>query len=308
MVDILMATYNGEMYISQQIESIVNQTYKEWILYIRDDGSNDKTISILEKYKNMYPEKIFIIRDNKRGLGAKMNFAELMKYSTNDYCMFADQDDIWLEDKIEKSMNEMNKMEEKFGKNRPLLVHTNLKVVDKELNVIDNSFWRYQNLNPDNKKLNYLLVQNNITGCTMLMNKELIKFSIDIPVKCIMHDWWIGLVAAAKGEISYIEYPTILYRQHGNNEVGAHKYNSKDYFKQKVNNINNIKESINNGFIQAQCFYEKFNDIVDIDNKVLLEKFLNLKNINLISRKISIIKNKFYKQGFTRKVSYLLFT
>lgn len=307
MVDILMATYNGEKYVSQQIESILNQTYKEWTLYIRDDGSQDGTLSILYKYQNMYPTQIIIIRDDKKGLGAKMNFAELMKYTTSEYCMFSDQDDIWLEDKIEKSMNKMNYMEHKFGKNIPLLVHTNLKVVDKELNIINDSFWIYQNLNPENNKINYLLVQNNITGCTMLMNKELIKLSLEIPDKCIMHDWWIGLIASTKGEIGYIKDSTILYRQHGNNEVGAHKYSSKAYFKQKIDNIDNIKESINNGLTQGKCLYEKFGDTINFSDRILLEKFIHLKDINLISRKVSIINNKFYKQGIIRKISYIIF-
>ena len=136
MIDILMATYNGGKYISEQINSILNQTYKEWTLYIRDDGSKDNTVDIIDDYCKKYPGKIIRIKDDKLGLGAKLNFSELMKYSKSNYCMFADQDDVWLNTKIEDTMNKMIEAENIHGKETPILVHTDLKVVDGNLNII----------------------------------------------------------------------------------------------------------------------------------------------------------------------------
>ena len=307
MLDILMATYNGEKYIAEQIESILNQTYKEWILYIRDDGSKDNTKNIINDYCKRYPEKIIHVKDNKSGLGAKLNFAELMKYSKSDYCMFADQDDVWLNTKIEDTMNKMIEAENIHGKETPILVHTDLKVVDGNLNIINESFWRYQNLNKDNKSLNTLLVQNNITGCTMMMNKSLMKLGVKVPKDCIMHDWWIGLIASGLGKIYTVDKPTMLYRQHGNNEVGSHKYNSIKFIKNKAKDIEKINKSINDGILQATAFYDEYKEKLSKSNQNTVYNFSQLRKKGLITRKLSIVTNKFYKSGLVRNISYFIF-
>lgn len=307
MIDILMATYNGEKYIVKQIESIINQTYTNWTLYIRDDGSSDNTVSIIKNFEKQYPNKIILIRDNKKGLGAKDNFAELMRYSKQDYCMFSDQDDIWITSKIEKTFEVMKKAEKKYTNATPILVHTDLKVVDSNLNIINNSFWNYQNLNPKSKDINSLLVQNNVTGCTMMINKSLLNLSKDIPNNSIMHDWWIALVASCFGKIEILNEATILYRQHGNNEVGAQEYKSLDFIKNKAKNINKIKESINATILQGCEFRKKFNTKLNTSNKYIVDQFCELKNKNIIDKKVSIFKNKFYKNGLIRNIAYIIF-
>ena len=307
MIDILMATYNGGKYISEQINSILNQTYKEWTLYIRDDGSKDNTVDIIDDYCKKYPGKIIRIKDDKLGLGAKLNFSELMKYSKSNYCMFADQDDVWLNTKIEDTMNKMIESENVHGKETPILVHTDLKVVDGNLNIINESFWRYQNLNKDNKSLNTLLVQNNITGCTMMMNKSLMKLGVKVPKDCIMHDWWIGLIASGLGKIYTVDKPTMLYRQHGNNEVGAHKYNSIKFIKNKAKDIEKINKSINDGILQATAFYDEYKEKLSKSNQNTVYNFSQLRKKGPITRKLSIVTNKFYKSGLIRNISYFIF-
>ena len=307
MIDILMATYNGAKFIGTQIDSILNQNYKEWKLYIRDDGSKDNSVEIIKSYQEKYPEKIILIEDEKRGLGAKLNFAELLKYSKSEYCMFCDQDDFWLENKISSTLEKMKLIEETSVHNTPILVHTDLKVVDEDLEIINNSFFEYQKLNYVFKDLNHLLVQNNITGCTMMMNRPLLDMIDEVPAECIMHDWWIGLVASAFGKIGYLSEPTILYRQHGNNEVGAHKYNSIGYLKNKASNINKINNSINDSIKQANKFYDKFGSKLDDKDKKVVNLFVEIRNKNIISRKNCVIKNKFLKSGFVRNIGYLTF-
>lgn len=307
MIDILMATYNGAKYVTKQIDSILNQTYTDWKLYIRDDGSNDGTKEILQDYENKYPNKIVVIRDNKKGLGAKGNFVELMKYSKSKYCMFSDQDDVWLNSKIEDSINKMLEIENIEGSNFPILVHTDLKVVDDKLEIINESFWNYQNLDKNKTDLRNLLVQNNITGCTMLMNRGLMNLCKNIPEDCIMHDWWIGLVASAFGKMCIVDKPTMLYRQHGNNEVGAHKYNSFSFVKNKLSNIDKISRSIDDTIIQAAAFYNEFKDKLSDNDRHLVYNYSILREKNFIQRKQSIVKNKFYKSGLVRNIGYLLF-
>lgn len=307
MIDILMATYNGERYISEQIESILNQTYKNWKLYIRDDGSKDNTKYIIKNYEKKYPNKIIVIEDENNGLGAKYNFRELMKHSTNEYCMFSDQDDIWLNNKIQITLSKMIEIESQNLIDTPILIHTDLKVVDSELNIIDNSFWKYQNLYNTNIKLNNLLVQNYITGCTMMLNKSLLNLAKNMPKESIMHDWWIGLVASTFGIIGYVENATILYRQHGNNEVGAQKYNSLKSIKSKLLNLKKINDSIENTIIQSEAFYNLNKEMLDITDEQIIKEFIRLKEKTYVDRKLSVIKNKFYKNGLIRNIGYLIF-
>lgn len=306
MIDILMATYNGSKYLTEQIDSIINQTYKNWTLYIRDDGSNDDTLNIINEFCNKYPDKIILIDDNKAGLGSKNNFAELLLYSKNEYCMFCDQDDVWLNNKIEISINNMINSESLYGKGTPILVHTNLKVVDKKLNILDNSYWDFQGLNGSNTTINKLMVENNITGCTMIINKALKEKVVSIPQNAIMHDWWIGLIASTLGKIVPIQEPTILYRQHENNEVGAKNINSINLLISKLN-YKHINSSINNSIDQAKAFYKSYNTELNNTDKLVMKSFINIKHKNFIIRKIIAIKNKFYKTNLIKKIAYLLF-
>lgn len=298
MVEILMATYNGERYLSEQIESILNQSYKDWKLLVRDDGSKDRTLDILKLYKAKYPKKITLMEDKKGGLRAKENFLELLRQSKSDYIMFCDQDDVWLPNKIEVTLEKMKKVE-----NGPTLIHTDLKVVDKELNLISDSMWRYQKLSPERKEYNFLIVQNNITGCTMMINRELAKLSIGEFPNGLMHDWIIGIVASLKGTIDYVEERTILYRQHGNNDVGAQEYYAN--FLKKIKKVNELKKKI---YLTNYQLKDILINIV-IEDSILknkLEEYIGLPQKNFFYRKKWIIKNKFLKQGVLWKIGYVV--
>jgi glycosyltransferase involved in cell wall biosynthesis len=295
MIDILMATYNGEQFVKEQINSILNQTNTNWKLKIRDDGSKDNTLKILKEYQSKHPDKIEVIEDNKGNVGVINNYSLLLSRSNADYTMFCDQDDIWLPLKIEKTLQKMLETE-KLNSGKPVLVHTDMKVVDSDLNVISNSFFKYQKLNPNIKKINNLLVQNNATGCTSMINKAL-KGKVKLPLSenVLMHDWFIALNAALFGLIEYIPQPTMLYRQHGHNSVGAKGYDLK-YILEKIKRIF-INDSIYKCQLQA--------DSIVTDNEVV-RAFVNLKTCNFFERKISMFKHHFFKSGFLRNVGLLI--
>lgn len=299
-IEILMATYNGENYLSEQIESLLDQTYENWILLIRDDGSKDSTVDIIKIYEKKYPMKIKLLIDGKKGLGAKNNFLELLKNSKENYIMFCDQDDVWLPNKIEITLEKMLK-EEKGA----TLVHTDLKVVNKNLKIINDSFWKFQNLNPKRKQYNYLIVQNNITGCTMMLNKELVNLlKINFPFQNgIMHDWIIGIIASLKGKIEYLNEPTILYRQHGKNDIGAKKYNLIYFLEKFLKNRKEIK--LKNEQVKYQI--EEIITKLECDDKIKKEvvKYIELKNI--FFKKIWIIKKRYLKYGIYRKIGQIIF-
>ena len=154
-------------------------------------------------------------------LGASLNFGQLLEYTNTEYIMFSDQDDVWLPNKIELTLNVM-KAAEQIYPNKPVLVHTDLKVVDSELNIISDSMWSYQKLFPEiGDDLSKIMAQNVVTGCTMMINRKARDASIPIPAEAIMYDWWLALNTAEFGKIAYLSIPSILYRQHSGNKIGA---------------------------------------------------------------------------------------
>jgi len=241
-VYILLATYNGEKYLFEQLESIICQTYTNWQLIVHDDNSRDNTVSIIKRYEKEYPNKIIFLDDNVSCGGAKENFTYLLNSIDDnfDYVMFCDQDDIWLDNKIEVTLQKMIEVENNHI-NKPILIHTDLKVVDEKLNIISDSMFKYQKLNIIYQNSIYdLAIQNIITGCTMMINAKLAFLSKYIPQDAVMHDWWISLITLKnQGKIAFLKESTILYRQHSSNEVGSKKINIFYYIK-RLSSIQDI--------------------------------------------------------------------
>jgi len=300
LIGILMATYNGEKYISQQIDSILNQTYRNWQLLIHDDGSTDKTVEIVKSYVKKYPDKILLIEDGIKCGGAKENFSHLIKIARAnfkfDYIMFSDQDDVWFFDKIEKTLKKMHELENLYGKNKPLLVHTDLIVVDEKLNKISDSFWKYQKINPLNNSLACLILENTVTGCTMMINKTLLEQVRFIPKEAIIHDWWIALICRLnKGEIGVLKEPTIFYRQHHFNDTGAKNYSLYAILKRIIKN--NIKI-----IYRRNRFFKKFL----FQTKALIEYSKNTKiHCPLLYELEKVIDNPFKRRFFYLKKKML---
>ena len=220
-ISICMATYNGQEYLKKQIDSIFAQSNQDWQLLIRDDGSCDNTISIIEDYMARFPDKIKLITGKECHLGASLNFGQLLEYTDTQYIMFSDQDDIWLPNKIELTLNVMKATEQLYP-DKPVLVHTDLRVIDSDSRTIADSIWSYQKLFPEiGNSLNKITAQNVVTGCAMMINRKARAVSIPIPGEAIMHDWWIAIKVAKHGKIAYVSTPSILYRQHPGNEIGA---------------------------------------------------------------------------------------
>ncbi|BAU63113.1 putative glycosyltransferase [Stanieria sp. NIES-3757] len=304
-IDIVLATYNGEKYIEEQIQSILRQSHTNWNLLIRDDLSQDKTLEIIKQYQVQYPEKIKIINSFRR-LGTSQNFSKILASTTSDYVMFCDQDDVWLPNKIEITLNKIFTMEKKYGKNCPLLVHTDLKVIDQNLSLISNSFWHYQNLNPkQGNNLRRLLVQNVITGCTVMINKPLKNLILPIPSEAIMHDWWIALVASVFGKIDYIDIPTVLYRQHQSNDTGAKKWGF-NYVFSKLIKINKIEEYFQKTTIQAQKFLEIYQQKLNTNSLDIINTYSYLKTFGFFKKRFLLIKKGYYQVGSLKNLGLFL--
>jgi glycosyltransferase involved in cell wall biosynthesis len=220
-IDIILGTYNGEKYLREQVESILAQTIKDWRLLIRDDGSNDGTVAIIQDYVKHHPGKIIQVDPDGENLGVVANFGRLMEVSSADYVMFCDQDDVWYPDKIARSYGALLDMEVTYGNQVPLLVHTDARLVDEQMNPTHDSFHRALSHEAQRTSLAYELIQNTAHGCTIIMNRALLALAVPMPAEARMHDMWVHLMAQSCGYAEYLDVATLDYRQHGKNVIGA---------------------------------------------------------------------------------------
>lgn len=303
-VGIMLATYNGEKYIKDQIDSIINQTYKNWVLYVSDDNSSDNTINIVNEYKEKYEDKIIILENENKFSNAKLNFANLFdKVDGMDYYMFCDQDDVWTKDKIQNLLIPVKK-EEKDGK-KPILAYCDSKIVDSNLNVISESLVEYGNKHLPNKHLmEHVLIENYFPGCAVLFNKELKEKTKTIYKDCEMHDWWLTLTSALSGKIIFVDKKLHYYRQHGNNTVGAHKDdNAVNKIIIRIKKLFDLKTTKTTWSTYQDTVLKQANELyriyskdetIDSNNIEIIKKFIDIMNDkNRLRRLILLIKKNY---------------
>lgn len=265
MVDILMATYNGEKLLPFQLASISRQTHKNWRIIVRDDGSSDNTVQILCDFAALNPGKVIIIDDKIGNLGALGNFSVLVGHSTADYITFSDQDDIWDLEKIEFSLRELLLLEQTHGVSMPLVVVTDRRVADENGRKITDSFWENQGIHPRKIRspFDYFFYPV-AAGSSMLLNKSLLNLVRPIPKTAIMHDCWIELVAAHFGKAHYVEKTMLQYVKHSRNvSGGGRSYGASRYFRRAnylMRNISRQRSVYQRMMKQAQAFFERYGD------------------------------------------------
>lgn len=299
MVTVLLAVFNGEKYLRQQIDSILAQTFSNIKILISDDGSTDGSPEIISEYCNKYPQIVSKLENAPTG-SAKQNFARLLNNCDSDYIMFCDQDDVWLPQKIEKSLEAMQGAEGNDC-NIPVLVHSDLKVVDRDLNLISNSFFEFQRLTPKNITLPKLLVQNYVTGCTVMINRALKQICGQIPKECIMHDWWLAAVASLFGKTVCINEPTILYRQHEGNQVGAKASYGIALIKRKLHTLDAVKKNYSATYIQANALLKQYGSLLAADKREILQAYVEMQKMNKLN-KIQTMRKYGFKKGTRLRV------
>ena len=312
-IAICMATYNGEEYLCEQIDSILKQSYPNWVLFIRDDCSTDNTTALIQEYSDKHPDRIKLVpyetTDLGFGKGAAYNFMACLKYASSfsefSYFMFSDQDDVWLPNKIKMTLGCAKKVEKKHS--GPILVHTDLTVTNKNLDVISNSFVSYSKIFPHTKDLNHLLVENNITGCTMLWNRNLNSI---ISFNCkglFYHDWWVGLIACCFGFTYFFNKPTILYRQHNSNTIGAN--NESLSFKtitRKLSNFNNFKTVLSKKTLQSSVFLNAYRSLLSPLQRKTIAEFSEINSLSKAKKIYRLIHNRYLSYGIIRKIGQIL--
>ena len=291
-VAIMMATYNGQKYLDKQIDSILDQTYHNWELFISDDKSNDKTLEILKKYqeKDSRIKKIIV---NNGVHGPFTNFFNIMKFVKRNYkdefkyFCYCDQDDIWEDDKVEFQVKKIESSEAKC-KDIPILCYSDLRLMDKSGEISNKLLSDYTHIELENP-YNIFFSHRYVWGTTIIHNEilwDLMNIDIQIP-NSISHDNYIGKYAAAFGKIFYLDRPLVNYRRHGDNVSGVpHSYgfysgikravtklpivldnHSKTYgatlffirnvpYKNKL--LNELEEALTDGGVHAVKFVKKY--------------------------------------------------
>lgn len=272
-----MATYNGQKYLVEQLDSIINQTYHNWNLLIRDDNSTDKTLEIIQNYHKK-DKRIKILKDNKGNLGIVRNFEELLKSSESEFIMFSDQDDIWVENKLDMYL----KMIEKI-KNKGFMIHSDAILFDKnKSNILKDTFISKKAINRglENVFFNYF-----VQGATILISKEIKNFILPFPKEVYLHDRYIHLISELFFERIFVNKALIYYRQHGDNQIGAkntiRELLSKRYFDERDRQL-------------IKVIYNKYGSLLTEDKKKLIEEYFKITDIekNRFNRFLNLKKSK----------------
>jgi len=219
-IDVLMATWNGSRFIEQQLESLFQQTFQNFRLIIRDDASSDSTLQRIERCRSDQPDRV-LVRQNSTRQGACRTFSLLAEESDAPYFAFCDQDDVWRPDKLELELHSAKRIESEYGGHAPVMVFSDMELIGPDNERLAGSMWKMKHMNPRRATLGTMLVQNLVTGCTVLGNHSLLRHGLPIPEEAFMHDFWLGLVAAAFGVLVPMDKITVGYRQHELNAMGA---------------------------------------------------------------------------------------
>ena len=302
-VDILLATYNSEKYINEQIDSLFGQTFKDFRLLIRDGGSTDSTLSIIKELENRFPEKVCIVPSSGRSDFLE-NFQMLMRSSDADYTFFCDHDDIWLPEKVEKSLNRICSMTEKYGSGIPLCVHCDLMMVDGSGRTVNNSVHRAWSMGYTPERSGYP-VDIPCFGCTLVINRTLRDMAMSMTSGWSYHDTWCGRIAWYLGKVGYIDEALIKYRVHGSNvSCGApRRYPAVLFY--HLRNFTDARKKLRKNLIGASAaFAGRFQELPPL-HRLRLEIFGNWQKYNIFVRLYMMLRYKIYANGIFRTVGLL---
>jgi len=295
-VQILLSTFNGEKYIAEQLDSILTQSYKSISVLIRDDGSQDGTLKIIEQYILRHPNQVKLLKGDN--IGVVKSFLALLEQADNDvvFYSFCDQDDVWLPHKVEASVKALKYKND----NIPLMHFSSTYLTDSKLSPIKK--WPKSPSKP--LSFNNAVIENIAVGTTITINKaakEMLTAKQPNSDNLIMHDWWFYLCISAFGETMYELKPTVLYRQHEENLIGGNK-SLRDLILRKLRSYSNNKGK-RILFKQAQEFWECYGDEISDIQKGQLQLFLKPR-YNIWDRIYFLKQSHYYRQSLYENILY----
>jgi glycosyltransferase involved in cell wall biosynthesis len=286
-VIIFLATYNGQKYLSEQIDSILSQTHKNWQMIVSDDGSNDNTLKLLDEYANrLSPEQFCVVNGPRKGFASNFLSMVCQPGINGEYYAYADQDDIWVPDKLERALRWLKTI----GVETPALYCSRTELVNKHGHPL-----QYSTLFKKQPSFSNALVQSLAGGNTMVFNHaaiRLLRIAGD-KIKIITHDWWTYLlITGVGGKVYYDPIPSLKYRQHDSNLIGSNLgWSSR---------LNRMMGLFKGQFkvwtdlnLQALKGCESF---LTSENKRLLEQFKVARQGAFIERALQMKKTGVYRQ------------
>lgn len=304
---VLLPTYNGARYLPGQLDSLRCQNDYDFRVLIQDDGSSDETPGILQGLKD---DPLFAFgNESGRHLGAKGSFLSLMRQADSPYAALCDQDDVWEPDRLSAGRKLLSEAEARFGPEIPLLVHSDCAVTDEAGRTVHESFFRHQGWDPAAVTLTRLLVQNNVTGCTVLMNRALYSLAAKHadPERIFMHDWFLALTAAAFGHILFLDQPLVRYRQHGDNAVGASRDNLRARAVKAFRDPARAGARIALTYEQASVFLDCYGESLPSPAKETVEAYLRTRKYPKLRRVLAVRRGGYTMQSRTARWGQALF-
>lgn len=298
-VNIALATFNGEKYITEMLDSIFFQTYQDFIIHLCDDGSTDDTLNKIKSHE-LYELGKLIVHETNGGNGALKNFRRTINHCDSDYIFLCDQDDYWKKEKIELMILEARK----YDQTQPILLFSDLEIVDQSLNTISPSFYNSSIKSSECRTPQDFVVSNHIPGCSMMFNRALYKLASNMPDNIRMHDWWIAIIASYFGRVVFFNEPLIKYRQHSSNAVGVPGMNKSNPLRMFYHDVKSLRVTISRS---KNITYELLH-LIESEGGGRGDGFFKLvnKKISLLDWCKCVIKSKSGTSGFTKLMVWVL--
>jgi len=298
-ISIAMATYNGERFLKQQLDSIFMQSYNDFELLVCDDCSTDKTIEIIESYQNKYQN--ITLAQNKKRIGSVQNFERAISLCKGRYIVLSDQDDIWEPNKLHLNIKHMKIMEQKHP-GLPLMVHSDLSMIDEYNGLLHSSYFKFRNYQLNKEKdLGTILGPCGVMGNTIIMNQKLKNIILPFPQLLAVHDYWIALINELYGKRITLNQPLVRYRIHKQNLSNSTAYLKINFFKKFKRSFSlNFPlpyMDINRNHVLHYLLQHNF---VEINDKIIIQNFISYleKKENSIVTFYNLLRYRFVKKGF----------
>lgn len=307
-ISVLLAAYQGEKYLPEQLDSLTAQDDGAFRVLMQDDGSADGTMALLQKQTEK--DGRFVMANVQGGhRGAKGNFWSLLAQDDAPYTALCDQDDVWARERLSRCRKAMETAEAKYGADVPILVHSDCCVTDESGSTLHESFFAHQGWDKNASSLNQLLVQNNVTGCTVLMNAPLRSLAVRFgnPETMFMHDWFLALTAAAFGRVVFVDAPLVRYRQHGRNVQGASRSGLIARGVKALGAIQRGKERIALTYRHTRAFRDAYGNALPENAAQIVEKYLATERKWKLSRVIAVQRGEYRMQSTVTRAGQIFF-
>jgi glycosyltransferase involved in cell wall biosynthesis len=283
-ISVILTTYNGAAYIKKQLDSMLHQTLQPAEIIICDDQSTDDTVSVINTYLKDNRIKLYL---NVKRLGVVANFQKAAGLaSIGNWLAFADQDDIWLPHKLKTLADELVLLDDDTI---PAMVYSDLKVINKNDEVIANSFWEKQEIRPMKIKLATLLYGNVAVGCTMMINYPMAAEFLKMDNHNYLHDEWLALISYTFGKAKHLTEQLVLYRQHENNITFSESYEASrgNPLSEIFKHLLGEKEFLPHQYAMVKAFLSIYRDKLNELQIKTFESFIKWENRNYILQRLN---------------------